>query len=193
MRKLRVAYSDVARYEREVATLPDKKTKAKAPDRKSRAQAKTRAKQLKAEAKKKGKDAKNAAPELSGATVSAALANSRPFAERLLYDDELRDNIRTFLESSQKILDELSGEKPSRIVSRLWDDDKLRTQVESAAEAAQEGSKRVRGETEKRSGGNFGKVFLVISAIIAFLMINPRTGPEARRITKDLYQAVSSR
>lgn len=158
------------------------------PDRKTKAQAKTRAKKLKAEAKKKGKDA---TPALSGVSISALLAGSRPVAERLLYDDDLRDNIRTFLESAQKILDELSGEKPSEVVARLWDDDKLRSQVESAAEAVQAGSKRVRGEDPDR-GGHFGKVFLVISALIAFLMLNPRTGPEARRITKDIYRAVSS-
>jgi len=158
------------------------------PKKKTKAETKARAKKLKAEAKKKGKDA---APALSGASISAAIAASRPVAERLLYDDELRDNIRTFLESSQKILDELSDEKPSQIVTRLWDDDKLRTQVESAAGAVQEGSKRVRGQNPDK-GGNFGKVFLVISAIIAFLMINPRTGPEARRITKDIYQALVS-
>jgi hypothetical protein len=158
------------------------------PDRKTKAQAKARAKKVKDEAKKRGKNAESA---LSGASISALLAGSRPIAERLLYDDELRENIRTFLESAQKILDELSDEKPSKIVSRLWDDDKLRSQVESAAGAAQEGSKRVRGENPDR-GGKFGKVFLVISALIAFLMINPRTGPEARRITKDIYQAVSS-
>lgn len=158
------------------------------PDRKTKAQAKARAKKLKAEARKKGKDA---APTLSGVSISALLAGGRPVAERLLYDDDLRDNIRTFLESAQKILDELSGEKPSEVVARLWDDDKLRSQVESAAEAVQAGSKRVRGENPDR-GGNFGKVLLVISALIAFLMLNPRTGPEARRITKDIYRAVSS-
>jgi hypothetical protein len=159
------------------------------PDKKTKAEAKARAKKLKANAKKKGKDAESA---LSGASLSALLAGSRPVAERLLYDDELRDNIRTFLESAQKILDELSDEKPSKIVARLWDDDKLRTQVESAAEAVQQGSKRVRGQSPKQ-GGNFGKVFLVISALIAFLMLNPRTGPEARRITKDIYEAVSAK
>lgn len=159
------------------------------PDKKTKAEAKARAKKLKADAKKKGKDAESA---LSGASLSALLAGSRPVAERLLYDDELRDNIRTFLESAQKILDELSNEKPSKIVTRLWEDDKLRTQVESAAGAVQEGSKRVRGEKLKE-GGNFGKVFLVISALIAFLMLNPRTGPEARRITKDIYEAVSAK
>lgn len=157
-------------------------------DKKTKAQAKARAKKLKAEAKKKGRDI---APAFSGASFSAALAGSKPIAERLLYDDELRNNVRTFLESAQKILEELSDEKLSSIVSRLWDDDRLRHQVESAAEAVQEGSKRVRGAGPKRRG-HFGKVFLVISAVIAFLMLNPRTGPEARRVAKDIYQAVSS-
>lgn len=158
------------------------------PDKKTKAQAKARAKKLKAEAKKKGKDA---TPVLSGASISAAFAGSKPVAERLLYDDDLRDNIRTFLESAQKILEEVSGEKPDKIVSRLWDDDKLRSQVESAVEAAQKGSQRVRG-VDPDKGGKFGKILLVLGALVAFLMLNPRTGPEARRISRDLYRAVSS-
>src|SRR3712207_7125328 len=79
-------------------------------------------------------------------TLAAAYAGAKPVIERLLYDDELRDNIRIFIESARNILDELSDESPSDIVTRLWDDDKLRKQVEAAAGAAQEGSRRVRGE-----------------------------------------------
>ena len=127
-----------------------------------------------------------------GASVVAALSGARPIAERLLYDDDLRDNIRVFLESARTILDELSDEKPTEVVTRLWDDDKLRKQVEAAALAAQEGSKRVQGK-RVRSGGGGGKLFFfLLVAGVGFLFLNPRTGPEARRIAREAYGSITS-
>ena len=127
-----------------------------------------------------------------GAALSTAYAGSRPVIERLLYDDDLRDNIRTFIESARKILNEVSGESPTDIVARLWDDDKLRGEVEAAAEAAQEGALRVRGE-RVRSGGGSGRFLLVLAlGGVGFLFFNPRTGPQARRIAKDIFSSVRS-
>ncbi len=127
----------------------------------------------------------------NGSALVAAYAGARPVAERLLYDDDLRDNVRTLIESSRKILDELSDESPQEIVARLWDDDKVRKQVESAVAAAQEGTKRVRGQ-KVRSGGNSGKALLVLAAGASFLFLSPRTGPQARRIAGDIYNSLRS-
>jgi hypothetical protein len=126
------------------------------------------------------------------ATLATAYAGAKPVIERLLYDDELRDNIRVFIESARNILDELSDESPSEIVTKLWDDDKLRKQVEAAAGAAQEGSKRVRGE-RVRSGGGGGKILLLLLvAAVGFLFLNPRTGPEARKFARETYGSLTS-
>jgi hypothetical protein len=128
------------------------------------------------------------------AALSAAYAGTRPVLERLLYDDDLRDNIRTFIESARSILDELSGEDAQEIITRLWSDDKLRGQVEAAAGAASQGSKRVRGEKVRaRSGGRGGRLlFLLLAAGIAFLFLNPRTGPQARKFVGDAYGSLTS-
>jgi hypothetical protein len=37
------------------------------------------------------------------ATLAAAYAGAKPVIERLLYDDDLRDNIRTFVESARSL------------------------------------------------------------------------------------------
>lgn len=126
-----------------------------------------------------------------GASVVAALSGARPIAERLLYDDDLRDNIRVFIESARNILDELSDEKPTDVVARLWDDDKLRQQIEAAATAAQEGSKRVQGQ-KVRSGGGGRWLLLLLIAGVGFLFLNPKTGPEARRIAREAYGSITS-
>jgi uncharacterized membrane-anchored protein YjiN (DUF445 family) len=126
------------------------------------------------------------------ATLATAYAGAKPIIERLLYDDDLRDNIRVFIESARNILDELSDEEPSEIITRLWDDDKLRKQVEAAAGAARQGSKRVRGE-KVRSGGRGGRLlFLLLLAAVGFLFLSPRTGPQARQYAREAYSAISS-
>jgi hypothetical protein len=125
------------------------------------------------------------------ATLSAAYAGAKPLAERLLYDDDLRDNIRVFIESTRSILDELSGEEPTEIVTRLWDDDKLRKQVEAAAVAAQQGSKRVRGQKVRKGGTGGRLLFLILIAAVAFLFLNPRTGPQARDFAKQAYGSLT--
>jgi len=127
------------------------------------------------------------------AALSAAFAGARPVLERLLYDDNLRDNIRTFIESARSILDELSDEDPQEIITRLWNDDKLRGQVEAAAGAARQGSKRVRGEKVRTRGGRGGKLLLLLLvAAVGFLFLNPRTGPQARKFVGDAYGSLTS-
>ncbi len=127
------------------------------------------------------------------ATLATAYAGAKPVVERLLYDDDLRDNIRTFIESARSIVDELSGEDPTEIITKLWDDDKLRGQVEAAAGAASQGSKRVRGQKVRQRGGRGGRLlFLLLLAAVGFLFLNPRTGPQARKFARDTYGSLTS-
>jgi hypothetical protein len=128
------------------------------------------------------------------AALSAAYAGTKPVLERLFYDDDLRDNIRTFIESARSILDELSGEDAQEIITRLWNDDRLRGQVEAAAGAASQGSRRVRGEKVRTKSGRRGGrlLFLLIAAAIGFLFLNPRTGPQARKFVGDAYGSLTS-
>ena len=131
-------------------------------------------------------------PLVPMAALGTAYAGARPIIERLLYDDDLRDNIRVFIESARNIIDELSDEDPSDILTRLWDDDKLRKQVEAAAEAAQEGSKRVRGERVRSGGGGRRLLLLLLLAAVGFLFLSPRTGPQVRKFAGDAYRSVTS-
>ncbi|MEW6636333.1 MAG: hypothetical protein AB1425_05905 [Actinomycetota bacterium] len=126
------------------------------------------------------------------ATLAAAYAGARPVLERLLYDDDLRENIRVFIESARRIADELSGEEVTDVIARLWDDDKLRRHVEAAAQAAQEGSKRVRGEKVRTGGGGGGLLLLLLLAAVGFLFLNPKTGPQARKLAREAYGALTS-
>ena len=131
------------------------------------------------------------------ATLATVYGVTQPVLERLLYDDDLRDNIRTLIESAQTIYGEVSGDSPQKIVDRLLEDNKLRSEIETATYAAQQGRKRIQGQKvkgDRRSsgGGSFRRVFLLVSAVIAFLFLNPRTGPQARRMAQDVINSVNS-
>lgn len=118
----------------------------------------------------------------------------RPFVERLLYDDELRNNIRTLIDSGRRIYDEVSGQSPTEVVSRLWDDDKLRREVEAVVAAAEAGNRRIRGEKVKNGGGgSSGKILFVLAAATGALFLNPKTGPAARRFVREAYSSLASR
>ena len=128
------------------------------------------------------------------AALAAAYTGAKPVLERLLYDDDLRDNIRTFIESARAIVDDLSDEGPAEIVTKLWDDDKLRGQVEAAAGAVSQGSRRIRGEKVRLRRGGRGRrlLFLVLVAAVGFLFLHPRTGPQARKFAADTYGSLTS-
>jgi len=127
------------------------------------------------------------------ATLATIYAGAKPVLERLLYDDDLRDNIRTLIESARSIVDDLSDEGPTEIITKLWDDDKLRGEVEAAVGAASQGSKRIRGEKVRRRGGRGGRLlFLILVAAVGFLFLHPRTGPRARKFAMDTYGSLTS-
>ena len=128
----------------------------------------------------------------TGFKLAAAYSGARPVAERLLYDDDLRDNIRTIIEAGRKIADEISDENPTEIVAKLWDDQKLRREVEAAAGAAQEGYLRVRGKRVKSRGGGSGKLLLILALAGGVLFLNPKTGPQARKIASDTINSLRS-
>lgn len=131
---------------------------------------------------------------VSGAALAGALSGARPVAERLLYDDDLRDNIRTLIEATRKILDEVSDEEPTEVISRLWDDPKLRREVESAVGSVQEGYQRIQGQRVRGGGGRSGRrlFFLLLLGGVGYLFLSPRTGSEARRIAGDIVGALRS-
>jgi len=127
------------------------------------------------------------------AALAAAYTGAKPVIERLLYDDDLRDNIRTLIESARAIVDDLSDENATEIITKLWGDDKVRGEVEAAVGAVGQGSKRIRGEKVRERGGRGGRLlFLLLVATVGFLFLHPRTGPRARKFAMDTYGSLTS-
>ena len=103
--------------------------------------------------------AKKKAAAAAGA-VSAAKDN--PYVQRIVSDDDLRDNVRVAFDAAKSAYERLSnGKAPSKA---LMDDKKLHKDLKEAAEALRDAGAALRSapkKQKKRSGG-LGRKLLVL-------------------------------
>jgi hypothetical protein len=103
--------------------------------------------------------AKKKAAAAAGA-VSAAKDN--PYVQRIVTDDELRDNVRVAFAAAQSAYERLSnGKAPSKA---LMDDKKLHKDLKEAAEALRGAGNALRSAPKKprKKSGGFGRKLLVL-------------------------------
>ena len=100
-------------------------------------------------------------------TVAAVKAN--PYVQRVVEDDELRDNVRVAYESAQSAYNRLAGSK-GPVTKSIVDDKKLHKDLQNAAEALRDvgGAFRQAPKKKKRKGGLVRKLLvLTVGAGIA--------------------------
>ena len=103
--------------------------------------------------------AKKKAAAAAGA-VSAAKDN--PYVQRIVSDDDLRDNVRVAFESAKSAYERLSsGKTPSKAI---MDDKKLHKDLKAAAEALRDAGSALREapKKQKKRRGGFGRKLLVL-------------------------------
>jgi len=102
--------------------------------------------------------AKKKAAAAAGA-VSAAKDN--PYVQRIVTDDDLRDNVRVAFDAAKSAYERLSnGKAPSKA---LMDDKKLHKDLKEAAEALRDAGAALREAPKKRKRkGGFGRKVLVL-------------------------------
>jgi hypothetical protein len=110
--------------------------------------------------------AKKKAAAAAGA-VSAAKDN--PYVQRIVNDDDLRDNVRVAFESAKSAYERLSnGKTPSKAI---MDDKKLHKDLKAAAEALRDAGSALREapKKQKKRKGGFGRkvLLLVVGAGVA--------------------------
>jgi hypothetical protein len=114
------------------------------------------------------------------ATESAL--NVKPFVERALGDEKLRDDVQSAFATAKKVYDDLMGAKSVDKAAGKVLDKKLHRDLREAVEDLQDAALRLQG---KRKGGHTGRRIMVAGLALGILF-NPVTGPETRRWLKDL-------
>jgi len=117
--------------------------------------------------------------------VTDAALNARPYVERALRDEELRQNIRNAYASARAVYEELASRKRvSDAATRLANDqdvqDELRNAIEELRNAANRVQRVKRQAAEPARGAR--NTLLLLTGIALGILFNPLTGPSARRV-----------
>ena len=110
--------------------------------------------------------------------ASTAYENARPYVQRLIEDEELRDNLREAYEAGRNAYERASGAKKP---SALLDDKRLQRDLKSASDSLRAASEALREPEKRPSSGHPFLKLLVIAFIGAVLAI---------ALSEDLRKAV---
>ena len=102
------------------------------------------------------------------AGAAGAAATASPYVQRLIQDEDLRDNLRVAFESGRDAFDRLSnGKGPAKA---LLDDKKLHKDLKNAAESLREASEALRaGPKRRRRKGGLGRLIMlsIVGGVVA--------------------------
>jgi hypothetical protein len=100
---------------------------------------------------------KRAATVGGGAVAAGKAVQSNPYVQRLIEDDELRDNLRTAFDSAKKAYQRMNGKGPARAI---MDDKKTQKELRAAASSLKDAADALRGAKKKRKRRK-GRVLLL--------------------------------
>jgi adenylosuccinate synthase len=93
---------------------------------------------------------KRAAKAGAGAVAAGKAARSNPYVQRIVEDDELRENLRTAFESARKAYTRMAnGKGPAKAV---MEDKKVQKELKEAATSLREAADSLRGKRKRRRG-----------------------------------------
>jgi hypothetical protein len=115
--------------------------------------------------------------------VASVAGTARPYVDRALNDEELRDHVKQAYAAAKSIYDELVA--PRGVVTtaqRVAGDQDLQDNFRVAVAELREAAGRLQGQRQEKHGG---RAILLLIGVAVGLLFNPFTGPETRRWLKD--------
>ena len=110
------------------------------------------------------------------------VADVKPYVQRAIQDEELRENVRSAFSTARDVYDELMGGRGvTGVASKVASDTEIQDQLRSAIEDLRSAANRIQGK-EEHKGRNTS---LLLAGIALGILFNPMTGPETRRWLKD--------
>jgi len=115
--------------------------------------------------------------------VSEAATNVRPYVERAVRDEELRDNVKAAFQAAREVYDELIGNRSvTTVATRMATDKDVQDKLREAVDELRSAADRVQGKKD-HSGRNTA---LLITGIALGILFNPVTGPATRKKLADV-------
>jgi hypothetical protein len=107
--------------------------------------------------------------------------NLKPYVDRAMHDDELRENLKSAFAAAKEIYNELSGGGRAAGAFRLAADEDVQEQIRKAVDELRKASDRIQGKEEHGARNTM----LLLAGIAAGALFNPWTGPATRRWVMD--------
>jgi adenylosuccinate synthase len=98
---------------------------------------------------------KKAAKAGAGAYAAGKAVRSNEYVQRLMEDEELRENLRSAFTSAKKAYSRVNGKGPAKAL----DDKKTQREIKDAATSLKEAADQLRGRKKRKSGK--GRLFLL--------------------------------
>jgi hypothetical protein len=97
----------------------------------------------------------------AAAAGAVTAARSNPYVQRVIEDDDLRDNVRVAFEAARDAYERLSnGKAPAKVIS---DDKKFHKDLQTAAEALKDAGSSLREGPKKKRKGGFGRKLVLLA------------------------------
>jgi hypothetical protein len=109
--------------------------------------------------------------------VRDVAGGARPYVDRALTDEELRENVKNAFSAARDIYNELAGRRGvTGIATRVAGDKEIQDSLRTAIEELRSAANRLQGREEHKNRNGM----LLLTGIALGILFNPVTGPETR-------------
>jgi hypothetical protein len=102
----------------------------------------------------------------------------RPYVDRALHDEDLRDNLKEAFSAARDVYAELLGGRGATATAmRVATDKDIQDSLKKAVDELREATRRVQGKEDHGTRNTM----LLLAGITAGILLNPKTGPQSRK------------